>query len=90
MLHFALDCVSVVMQQTDSSRFILPLLKALCSQISKEPAEDRRPDSSTSAPGLEILSNDIREVTGLDESDSDEEEQVLQGKRAVSPTPLFE
>lgn len=61
----------------DSSRFILPVLKTICSQHCESAAtkSDRK-----EAESLEILSNDIKESTEVlpsEESDTDEEDHLI-------------
>jgi len=81
ILHMALDCLHELLQQRDSCRYILPLFKAVCSQLSA--AQGTSHPGRTYIDGLEILSNDIKEYSEVDFSDnseSDSEESVIFGK----------
>lgn len=72
-----LDCLSILLGSSDSSRFILPVLKTICSQH-VEFASTRCNRKETES--LEILSNDIKEsleVLPSEESDTDEEDHLI-------------
>ncbi|XP_067933195.1 uncharacterized protein [Watersipora subatra] len=78
ILHLALDCLASLLQHADSCRYILPLCKAICSQLSS--SQDSCSQSRVCADSLEIMSNDIRESAELepfDDSETDDEEAVL-------------
>lgn len=66
-----------MIQHKDSSRFILPVIKTICNQLSSghEPSSKSRTDASS----LEILSNDIKEseeAQTVEDSDTDDEDAL--------------
>ena len=80
LLHLALDCLASLLLHADSCRYILPLCKAVCSQLST--VQGSSSQSKACIDSLEIMSNDIRESMEIElagESESDDEEAVLLG-----------
>lgn len=76
----ALDCLAALLQHIDSCRFMLPLFKAVCSQLTA--TQGLSSHSRICVDSLEILSNDIREsveVEPSEDSESDDDESVLLG-----------
>jgi len=83
VLHMALDCLAALLSHIDSSRYLLPVMKSVCSQLSNTQGNSNNTKLWTNDDNLEILSNDIRESADTlptDESESDDEESVLLGR----------
>lgn len=79
----ALDCLAALLSHIDSSRYLLPVMKSVCSQLSNTQGNSNNTKLWTNDDNLEILSNDIRESADTlptDESESDDEESVLLGE----------
>ena len=86
VLHMALDCLAALLSHPDSSRYLLPVMKSICSQLSNTQGYSNQNKLWSPDDNLEILSNDIREsaeAPPTDESESDDEESVLLGKCQV-------
>lgn len=78
----ALECLASLLSHIDSSRYMLPVMKSICSQLCNTQGS-QSVKMWTGDDNLEILSNDIREsaeATPTDDSESDDEESVLLGE----------